>query len=1308
MERFVVLCMVAWIAGCGLCHAAGEPLIDQAVAVERATRVDAVAYPDADSVLVCDYTVESYNPDGTGKSTNEWYEKILTEKGRRNSRTASFWMSLSYGDVIVDKAEIIKCDGTSVEIDVADNSRLMTESGQMDSNIYDPNNKILTLAFPGVEIGDTLHLVVTRNTTKARVPNAFSDYTVFEITSPIVELVHEIIAPVALPLKVIKVRDEINDGLKYETEVLADGATRHRWSVKNVPQAFPEPDMPPLHTCAQRLLVSTLPSWQELSKWYWNLSAPRMAATVPEMQQTADALIDGAQTRDEKIWRVFTYVSQKIRYMGITPENEAPGYEPHDVSLTFQNKYGVCRDKAALLVVMLRMAGIEAYPVLIHVGERRDPDVPQIYFNHAIVGVASEKPGAKGAAQYILMDPTNENSARLLPEYLCEKSFLVAKPEGETLLESAALPAEENMASIETTGTISNGWQYAKSSVTLKGINDTMYRSGFSKMRREDRRLFVERMLQASAPGAFLTDLQITPADMQDTTTPISFTFDYCVPGSIITGGVNVVTLPRLTEVFGYVNYLIGGTGLEKRRFPLETEIPCGVEERIALYTGLEGTYAGGGDVAIACEGMSYSQRTAYTSGVLSAETSFVMSKSLYSPEAYLELRTALQKTEAAVRAVPIFSGCDVQFQDEVSGPNPLEAEKPGDVLVLLEETVLEPENATNAWVETVHVRKKILSYAGKIREGDIKIPFNSAMNSVELVSATVTSPDGTVHEVTDLEKNIMDQSWVASAPRYPAGKMLVVNFPGLEVGSVIDYTIRHRCYGAPFHAYTKRFGGFDDIEKQSLTIKGKNDSQFAKTSMVMPSSVHMKRIVGKRYKKGSEKVTKSSGSEPIETEYVLHNVGGSDDGITAVCTNIPGVIREDNMPSARYVFRGRYSVVPEVDAFGYAAIIQDCMNEKAESQPFATKKAEELVVGVTTVVERVRTIRDFVVKNIRVNGPDYTTLPLSMLSAADETLRSGYGHAVDVAILLQAMLRAVEIESRIVFVDGGRLENDVERVDVDAYGMFDSLLVAVDDGGATYYVNDGSQYSELRATSANGMMVADVAAKKWMKLKPDAGYERRVSTRYNMDVQEDGTVIMDVETDYFGSAVEGFRRLYEEMMPEDRRRHVLELVSAYSRRAVLEGEYVVNTQSYPGKRNFRIRMPGWALGEGEFMNLRLPGAGSTSIAPRYGVRRLPFFRSGANQFDEVWTVRLPAKVSGIELLPSRNDFRLGDGNTVLTTSCEITKMEAGRLEVSVRRKTVLERTMFGSADYDLYMKAALKTQGRSADTVVMSLVDFL
>ena len=91
-------------------------------------------------------------------------------------------------------------------------------------------------------------------------------------------------------------------------------------------------------------------------------------------------LTAGAATDMDKIKALFYFVSNKIRYMGITPEKDRPGFEPHDVCITFDKKYGVCRDKAALLVSMLRLAGLNAYPVLVSVGTHKDAEVPDPVF----------------------------------------------------------------------------------------------------------------------------------------------------------------------------------------------------------------------------------------------------------------------------------------------------------------------------------------------------------------------------------------------------------------------------------------------------------------------------------------------------------------------------------------------------------------------------------------------------------------------------------------------------------------------------------------------------------------------------------------------------------------------------------------------------------------------------------------------------------------------------------------------------------------------------------------------------------------
>ncbi|WP_218060823.1 hypothetical protein, partial [Aeromonas sp. EERV15] len=145
--------------------------------------------------------------------------------------------------------------------------------------------------------------------------------------------------------------------------------------------------------------------------------------------------------------------------------------------------HGVCRDKAALLVAMLRLAGFESYPVLIHSGPKKDKEVPQPYFNHAITCVRNED------GTYKLMDSTDESTQRLMPSYLNDCSYIVAAPYGETLLESPVEPAENNMLKITTKAQIDkNGSYKAESTLVFEGINDNAYRGAFLRKKPEQRK----------------------------------------------------------------------------------------------------------------------------------------------------------------------------------------------------------------------------------------------------------------------------------------------------------------------------------------------------------------------------------------------------------------------------------------------------------------------------------------------------------------------------------------------------------------------------------------------------------------------------------------------------------------------------------------------------------------------------------------------------------------------------------------------------------------------------------------------------
>src|SRR6185369_6531968 len=444
------------------------------------------------------------------------------------------------------------------------------------------------------------------------------------------------------------------DTVKYTTEKLEANIIVHHWEVNDVPRMFNEASMPPYENVLQRLLVSTTPDWQFVSKWYWELSKPHLDATVPEMKQTVDQLTAGAKTDREKIEAIFNHVAQKVRYMGLTPEKDRPGFEPHDVSLTFSKKYGVCRDKAALLVSLLRTVGLKAFPVLINVGSKMDSQAPDPFFNHAIVSVDL------GDRDYLLMDPTDENTKDLLPSMDRDQSYLVCRPEGEDIRLSPINPPEENMMRIKTTGTLdAAGFLEAKSELSFEGVNDNSYRQAFAHMKPDDKLRFFERNLKRLMPGARVKSLKLTPEDMLDVSSTVHAELEFTVEGLTATGsGKSMVSMPWVGKGLGIVNFILGGTGLEKRKYPLQTYVACGLKEEISIKTapGFTGTVSMPACSPLQDSSMSYAENFDFKDATLTGNRELKLKTVEFTPEQYLKLKNALKLLEYDERKTPVLA----------------------------------------------------------------------------------------------------------------------------------------------------------------------------------------------------------------------------------------------------------------------------------------------------------------------------------------------------------------------------------------------------------------------------------------------------------------------------------------------------------------------------------------------------------------------------------------------------------------------------------------------------------------------------
>jgi hypothetical protein len=1203
--------------------------LDEAKTMAAAGDISLAKYPDSDEATVEENMVETYQPDGTGGEQDEAYVKVLTEKGKRDRRTLSLGFLLPYFQVNVVKLEVIKPSGEIVPVDVAANSTVTIDDSQMEENIYDPNSKVLQVNIPELEIGDVVHYIVRTTVERPIIPGEFADENEFEGDGYIRHSVYEVYAPVDKPLKKIVLKSPVKGTGKYTTYSADAGKTLvHRWEFTNVPRMFDEPSMPPYENVLQRVLVSTTPDWKVVSQWYWNLSQPHLAATSPEMQKKVADLTANAKTDLDKAKALFYYVSQTIRYMGLTPEQDRPGFEPHDVCMTFAKQYGVCRDKAALLVAMLRTAGLNAYPVLVNVGSKKDEEVPDAGFNHAIVGLEMKK------GQYLLLDPTDEHARDFQPWYDGDQSYLVARPEGEVIHTSAYEPPDENMMSIHTTGVLSaEGQLDAKSQLTFAGANDDVYRNAFSNMKPDDIHRYFEQLLKQAMPGARLTSLKLTPENMLDISTPIQANMEFTVADMIATGhDKSVVTVPWIGNDLGLVNRILeGAAGLDKRKYPMQTRIACGLDEQVSLK--LEGGF-GKVESLPACppvedDGVSYHQAFDDKSDILTCTRDFRLKGVEFSPAQYAALKKTLKELQYDARKSPVLAmATDPAAQADPVAKAPAAPPIESNSIILYSQKEMTATDAHNA-VYHVKFAKQILTYAGKISQAEIKIPFDPACEDAHLVSGTVISKTGQRQEISKGEINLMDADWSASAKRYTGGKILVANLPGVDIGSTIEVEYELVMKNVPYVAGFEPFQLPDSIDQKTFQLSA-------------PAGVPVEKM--------------ATGGAPLNA--TASSGEKTDQTFAWSAKNISAVAAEEEAPPD-------WTYKPGVAYFvgDYSAYLKDLgniLNDRSKAGDKAADLARQIASQSKSKLDTIRGIRDFVAKSIRLAGPTFTDLPLSELSKADTTLTDGYGHAADRAILLHSMLTAAGFQPEFVLasdlppMDGVR---DIATT-FPLPDTYNSPLVKVSVDGQTYYLNDTDQYAQLGSTAHEDRLGINLTSQAAEVIAAAKDCQDRIETDYSLSFGNDGRMKMDVARHYFGNEFNEKNKYFSELRPEEKKRYYQELISGIGQGAKPIGDLTAQFDTYPGTEKFTVALDNYAVVDGKYLYFNLPFSPSLVKLPGGDQRTLPLMLSHEGTTSVHAEINLPLGFRDVLIAPRSEslDAPSGGGKVRVTSAAETGK----------------------------------------------------
>lgn len=1207
LRSFIFAALVA--AGLVFATAQGAPsyegplwsLLDEKQVMSAAAELTPTKLPDCDSVTVDAKSMRVYHQDGIAECQDEYFVKVLTEKGRRQATSISQMFMVPYTSVAVIRLEVIKPNGEIAPVDVAGNSKVSIDDSQMQMNIYDPNLQILRVNIPKVEIGDTIHSVIRTNVERATIPGEYAEDNQFESKGNIRHVLFEVHAPAGKPLKLIRLRNEVKGTVSAQTSTDSDNTLVYRWEVRDVPRMYEEPAMPAEPVVLQRLSLSTMEDWATVSRWYWNVSRPHLEAIDDEMKKTVQTLTTGLTTDEARTKALFYYVSKKIRYMGITPEKDLPGYEPHDVCLTFGKKYGVCRDKAALLVSMLRAAGLPAYPVLVSYGMKKDVEVPNAFFNHAIVAVD------RGAAGYLLMDPTDENTLDLLPSMEGNQSYLVCRPEGDVIRTTPVNDPERSMLRVVTTGQLNaSGAVEAQSDLSFEGVNDNLYRDYFAQSKIDDRWRFFESNLKHSIPGATLKNLTITPENLLDTSASLHVHLAFTAPNIVAFGsGKALVAMPWIGRDVGIVNFIFSGTGLEKRKYPMQTFVACGVREDISLKVAeaFSASLAMPVCAPQSDEAISYQRAFAFNDGVLSCSRELKFKTVEFSPEQYLGLKKLLATMQTDDRKSPLLATStlagDFAAAPAVVALPPVVSDS--HISSIKRELKVRDAHAATL---TVAYTKEVLNYSGKKKESEVKIPYNPSTSDVKIVHAVVTSKEGKRQEISPEEMNRMDAGWNASAKRYTGGKVLVVSLPGVDIGSRIEMEYEVQYHDKPWLAGFEAFQFNDACDQTNFRLLSPADLGVAWAAL---------------NDSGRLKFTTSDATGQRTAEWQ----GGESAPIPSEWSTPPDFCFR---PGVSYAVGRPGEVWQELSAafVGHA-------KKSVKAQALAKQLVEEAKDRKSALI----IIRNYVDKNIRLAGPAFGDLALRELSDADITLQDGYGHAADRAILLHAMLQAIGFKPE--FVVASELPAippiSVSLASVENPGAFETPLIKVEVEGQATYLNDTDQYARLGATHYDGKLGVLLAGGATFTIQAATDAHEKTEELYALHISDEGKATIGITRRYYGTQWGAKKKFFAELPPEERNRYFQDAVTHVGQGAHPTSALTTDFDRYPGVETFSVEMDRYAVADGKYLYFDLPG--TLGLLPTGTDRRaLPMFVGNSSQRIVRSEIELPARYQHVVMAP--------------------------------------------------------------------------
>ncbi len=463
----------------------------------------------------------------------------------------------------------------------------------------------------------------------------FYDIVPFWVTYPTVSKIYTIDVP-----RDKEVQYEFYQG-ECHSSVRVDGDRKFMsFSVSDARPFRREPNMVDLFDVAPKLMLSSTPKWEDKSVWFSGVNEDYGSfEPTPEVEKKVAEILKGVTDEQRKIWLLTHWVADYMRYSGISM-GEGEGYTLHNAKMNFTDRCGVCKDKASMLITMLRVAGFEAHPAMTMAGSRIE-SIPADHFNHCVVVVKLSN------GVYTPLDPTwvpftreNWSSAEQ------QQNYLPGLPEGSPLMLTPVSAPENHYLKLNVKTTLDkDGNLVGEYTVTAEGQSDASVRSPFTKSYVANWQKAMENEILSIDPEAKMISVNYGKNPDYYLDAPIKITAKFSIPSyAVKTSDGALLYMPVSGRLYNRAKtFLRVNTNLPEREFGFKDSCSRLVEanENVTVPKGMRLSATAGENVS--GEAADFTGKITQTGSTVNINTSIALKKRVYEAGDYPGFKKAVE-----------------------------------------------------------------------------------------------------------------------------------------------------------------------------------------------------------------------------------------------------------------------------------------------------------------------------------------------------------------------------------------------------------------------------------------------------------------------------------------------------------------------------------------------------------------------------------------------------------------------------------------------------------------------------------------